>query len=108
MKLASLPKILILNINRAMFKKELNTNNLKYPETLDLSEFVDKNLYKKQLNNYEIYAVNERSGDSIQYGHYYSYIKIENKWYKFNDNSVTDETPDFCSQYVVGLYYKKI
>lgn len=107
-KLASLPKILIISINRAIFKKELYNNLLKYEDILDVSKFIDKNIYNTNKSiEYKLYAINECSGNSVNSGHYYSYIKIKDKWYKFNDSSVNEQTPRFYSKNVVGLYYIK-
>lgn len=107
-KLASLPKILIISINRAIFKKGLYNNILKYEDILDVSKFVDKNIFNTNKSiEYKLYAINECSGYSVNSGHYYSYIKIKNKWYKFNDSLVTEWTPKFSSENVVGLYYIK-
>lgn len=107
-KLASLPKILIISINRAIFKKGLYDNLLKYEDILDVSKFIDKNINNTNKSiEYKLYAINECSGSSVNSGHYYSFIKIKEKWYKFNDSSVTKQTPNFASKNVVGLYYIK-
>ena len=44
-KFASLPQVLILNINRAMLGKPLYDNIITFEKTLDVNEFVDKNNY---------------------------------------------------------------
>ena len=38
-------------------------------------------------------------------GHCYSYIKVNNKWFKFNDEYVHENIPKNPSNHVVGLYY---
>ena len=107
-KLASLPKILIISINRAIFKKGLYDNLLKYEDILDVSKFIDKNINNTNKSiEYKLYAINECSGSSVNSGHYYSFIKIKEKWHKFDDRSVTKQTPNFASKNVVGLYYIK-
>ena len=107
-ELASLPKILIISINRAIFKEGLYDNLLKYEDILDVSKFIDKNIYNTNKSiEYKLYAINECSGSSVNSGHYYSYIKIKENWYKFNDSTVTQKTPNFASTNVVGLYYIK-
>ena len=83
--------------------KLLYDNIINFDNTLDLK-------YKylcRWSTKYELYAVNECIGKSSNSGHYYSYIKIKDCWYNFNDNSVTKRTPSFNSEYVVGLYYIK-
>ncbi len=107
-KLASLPKILIISINRAIFKKGLYDNLLKYEDILDVSKFIDENINNTNKSiEYKLYAINECSGSSVNSGHYYSFINIKENWYKFNDSSVTKQTPNFASTNVVGLYYIK-
>jgi ubiquitin C-terminal hydrolase len=107
-KFASLPQILILNINRAILGKPLYDNIITFEKTLDVKEFVDKNNYIGKSTKYELYAINECFGNSSDSGHYYSFIKIKDNWYKFNDKEVLEKDPKFDSQYVVGLFYKKI
>jgi len=106
-RLSSLPKILIISINRAIFKKELLDNFLKYEDNLDVSNFLDKNICDTHFLEYKLYAVNECCGNSVNFGHYYSYVKIKGEWYKFNDSLVTKESPNYFSKNVVGLYYIK-
>lgn len=57
-----------------------------FPTELDLSPFM---LDQKEKNRYILYSVNVHLGDGISEGHYYAYIKKQNKWYKFNDCYVT-------------------
>jgi hypothetical protein len=105
-RLASLPKILIISINRAILGKEFNLDQLKYKDYLDMEPFVDKDLLNNNKSTkYKLFAVNECMGHIRQSGHCYSYIKLNNKWTKFNDNNVSNESPDYSSKYVVGLYY---
>ena len=107
-KFASLPQILILNINRAMQGKPLYDNIINFEETLDVKEFIDKNIILDKSTKYELYAINECNGNSPNSGHCYSSIKIKGNWYKFNDNIVTKiKSFNLYSQYVVGLFYIK-
>lgn len=107
-KLASLPKILIISIHRAFLKNDFNDKIISYKKSLDIKKFIDKDIIKKGSTKYQLYAVNECNAHKKEYGHYYSYIKINNKtWYKFDDNQVTKESPNLSSEYVVGLYYLK-
>jgi hypothetical protein len=105
-RLASLPKILIISINRAILGRNFNDDNLKYDEYLDVNQFIDKDILNdKKSNIYKLFAVNECIGHTRLSGHCYSYIKIKDEWYKFNDDFVSRQSPDFSSNYVVGLYY---
>ena len=104
-KIATLPKILIISINRALLKKKFNDNEVTFSDTLDVKKFIDNDLLKPQNTEYILYGINICEAHSQNYGHCYSYIKINNIWYKFNDSIVTKEEPKFSSRYVVGLYY---
>ena len=60
---------------------------MKYEEHLDLSNYIDDNLCQKKYFTYDLYAVNECLSFSKNNGHYYSFIKINNIWYKFDDEN---------------------
>ena len=108
-KICRLPKILIITINRAFLGLPLDMNKLHFERSLDIGQFLDLDILdiSKQNTEYILYAVNECSGNSKNSGHYYSYIYIQDKWYKFNDQKVTESNPNFDSEYVVGLFYIK-
>ena len=112
-QLASLPKVLIISINRAILGKPFHLNKLSFCNYLNINNCLDKILFENKPNEcvYKLYAINECSSLFIDGGgHYISYIKTEqNIWYKFDDESVRIETPDiFNNRNVVGLYYIKI
>ena len=107
-KIVSLPNILIITINRALLGKSFNSNILSFNETLDLKEFIDEDILGKDKKTlYRLYAINECFGFIKDYGHYYSYIKLENDWIKFDDKIWKNENPKFESRNVVGLFYVK-
>ena len=62
-----------------------------YEDCGSLKNFVEKYIDEECCNNirtdYELYAIANHSG-TIDYGHYFAYIKIDNNWYEFNDSSV--------------------
>ena len=106
-RIASLPKILIISINRAFLENTFNDNIVSFTDTLNIKKYIDQDLLKVQISEYkyQLYAINVCRAHKKEYGHYYSYIKINNKWYKFDDHNVIQEEPNFSSEYVVGLYY---
>jgi len=106
-RIASLPKILILSINRAFLGKNLNNSYLSFDETLDLKDYIDDDICKEKSTTYTLFAINECKGIIKERGHCYSYIKISNKWFKFDDHIYYEERPNFNSKYVIGLYYIK-
>ena len=108
-KLVSLPKILIISINRAIINREFNSEPLQFDNLLDLKDYMSHNIINKNYpyTKYTLYAINNCQGDSKEFGHCYSYIKIKQKWFKFNDNKVEEKNPSFASNNVVGLFYKR-
>lgn len=104
-KLASLPNILLISINRAFLGTKLNNSYLSFTDTLDLRDYIDDDILNENDTTYRLYAVNECKGFIKDNGHCYSYIKIKHKWFKFDDNSFFEERPNYMSKYVVGLFY---
>ncbi|KAI5179617.1 ubiquitin carboxyl-terminal hydrolase 7 [Nematocida sp. AWRm80] len=85
------PPVLFLQIKR--FNMDYDTGNVyklnnkfSFPERIDLSPY---SLQETEPNTYSIYSVNVHQGDGMSEGHYYTYIKKNNSWYKFNDCYVT-------------------
>ena len=108
-KIASLPNILIITINRAIVDEPFNLNYLHFEKSLNIKDFLDSDILDISSQNtiYSLYGINECSGNDRYSGHCYSYIYIQKKWYLFNDEYSTISNPYFNSKYVVGLFYKK-
>ena len=109
-KICNFPDILIITINRAVIEKNTKyyTEVLEFPECLELKEYADKDITKYKNCNYILFGVNKKEGYSINSGHYFSEVKINNIWYKFNDSKVTTNIYfDNVSSEVVGLFYEK-
>ena len=91
----SLPNILVIILKRfefdynAMVKYKLN-KYFEFPFNLDMKEFLYEDNKTKELNTeYELRGITIHFGVA-DFGHYYDLIKgPDNKWYKFNDISVT-------------------
>lgn len=89
----SLPKILILSLNR--FKN----NGRKIKSVVDIPvNDVDFSKYVKGTNSasyiYDLYGICNHHGESGG-GHYTSYVKNQNgKWYCFNDNNISEIKED--------------
>ena len=108
--MASLPNILIISINRAFLGKSIIKKGLTFEDTLDLKECLENDFQDREKNTkYKLYGVNICHKSLFRnVGHYYSYVKIKDIWYKFDDDKpVEKESPDYNSKYVVGLYYIK-
>ena len=88
MRIASLPKILIISLQRINPKNGTkNKNSIKYYENIDFKEIIDSDLKNSNSTKYNLFAVTNHIGE-INSGHYFSQIKIGNFWYCFEDSKV--------------------
>ena len=109
-KIANLPKILIITINRAILGEPFNMSFIHFEKILDIKQFLDDDILniESQDTEYKLYAINECKANDSESGHYYSYINTSgDKWFEFNDEYISRVEPSFNSEYVVGLFYVK-
>ena len=103
----SLPKILVIDLKRFNRNAQKNQIRIDFPIDLNLSKYVIG--YKKNSYNYELFGVCNHSGGVLG-GHYTSYVKnANNKWYHYNDNSVTElgSSDSVISPKAYVLFYRK-
>ena len=111
-KIVSLPEILIVTINRVLSNKNINNSRVMFNGILDLKNYIDYDLFNdnNKKTTYHLYAINECIHDS-RTSHYICYIKIENKWFIFDDDRRVEEfyvnSENLSSPSVVGLFYKR-
>jgi ubiquitin C-terminal hydrolase len=104
LKILSVPDVLTLHLKRfdidynTMSRIKLN-NEVIFPLTLDMNKHLRSNNsfetsemnvsdIDSKHNIYNLYAALMHSG-TVGGGHYYAYIRIKDKWYEFNDSTVT-------------------
>lgn len=108
-KLIKLPKILMITLLRAIIEKPLIDTKVEINDEINLKDFLDKDFGNYSLcTKYSLYAVNVCIGKYKKYGHYYSYILINNIWYKFDDLTVIDVDRNSINKdlsYIYGIYY---
>ena len=104
-RLYSLPNILIITINRAVLGKTFNNSILEINERIDLKDYLDENKNEEEYTTYTLYGINVCAKYLENIGHYYSFVKIESKWFEFDDRKVSRIEPNLKSKNVVGLYY---
>ncbi|SMN20418.1 similar to Saccharomyces cerevisiae YMR304W UBP15 Ubiquitin-specific protease involved in protein deubiquitination [Maudiozyma saulgeensis] len=89
-----LPPVLHLQLKR--FEYDFNYDQLikindryEFPESIDLSKFLDKDSKQKEPVTYNLHGVLVHAGD-ISTGHYYTMIKpgTDDKWFRFDDERV--------------------
>jgi hypothetical protein len=103
----SFPSILAIDLKRFNNKSVKNQILVDFPiDSLDLSKYVIG--YKKESYIYDLYAICNHSGSSSG-GHYTSFVKnANNKWYHFNDTTVTEMDLDkLISPKAYCLFYRK-
>ena len=88
MKIASLPQILIISLQRINSHNGMKNNApVRFYEGIDLREIIDAEISDGSSTKYNLFAVSNHVGE-INTGHYYSYIKIGKDWYCFEDSKV--------------------
>ena len=108
MKIAKLPNILIISLQRINPKTGMKNNaNVKFYEGLDLKEIIDPETQRADYTKYDLFAISNHIG-SINTGHYYSNIKIGQNWYCFEDSKVYKIGPqiEMNKLEVYTLFYK--
>ena len=108
MKIAKLPNILIISLQRINPKTGMKNNaRVKFYEGLDLKEIIDPETQRADYTKYDLFAISNHIG-SINTGHYYSNIKIGQNWYCFEDSKVYKIGPqiEMNTQEVYTLFYK--
>jgi hypothetical protein len=107
-KIATLPHILIISLNRGIEGKPLVSFNVSFDDVLELKDYIDQDLYDIKLGTtFKLFGINIRQGSTIHSGHCYSYVKVDNDWICFNDSYAHYENPVYSLNTVVGLYYIK-
>ena len=107
-RITKLPKILILSIIR--FNELDNSKNLceiNFDNILDIENFIDFCICKDNETLYDLYGILCHNG-SLNFGHYYSSVKIEglNLWFNFSDNKYDIiELNNLNKQDIYSLFY---
>ena len=101
--------ILILSLQRINPRtKRKNSCAVSFPEILNINKFIDEDCGHSKEGEYILYGIGNHSG-TINFGHYYAYIKLNDKyWYEFNDSFVSKKgeiNTNSTSAYT--LFYKK-
>ena len=100
--------ILILSLQRMdPYLSVKNDAKVSFEDILDLIEFYDNEPNLKELK-YQLFGIINHHG-SITFGHYYSYIKLENVWFEFNDSNVNKlDSIEYISSKAYIFIYQKI
>ena len=101
-----LPKYLIIQMMRFCFKKEENdtakiVRRVEHPFRLDVLPWLTPELRETFVKNreahkeknagyYSLKAIITHQGRSSDSGHYIAFVKVSDKWFKFDDEKVKD------------------
>jgi ubiquitin C-terminal hydrolase len=107
---SQLPNVLMVHLKRFIgygFSSEKVHKIIEYPRVLDMEPFVsDTQLNQGQLK-YELYAVLVHSGYTLDFGHYYCFVRSSlDSWYEMDDcqvNKVSERT--VLDQQAYVLFY---
>ena len=81
--------------------------SIKYDEIVNLRAHVDPNLFPVgEVTEYKLFGVSNHAG-TMDFGHYFAYIKVKDKWYQFNDEQVREMHMGFEGTNVYCLFYEK-
>ena len=96
------PQALLISLRRTLWDKEKGLHKdertVKFPIELDASDLLEMGSKEKSPDDdfegchYELVAVVSHSGSSPFVGHYICYARNDDKWFLFNDSSVTPAT----------------
>ena len=107
-KFSILNEIVIFSLQRFdPFLSMKNNLRVSFDEIIDLKDYCDIDLYKENTK-YRLCGTINHIGN-INYGHYYTYIRIDDIWYEFNDSIVKKIiNMDYDNSSVCVLFYEKI
>ena len=96
--------IYIQRINK--FLKTKNLSFIEFEESLNLAEFCEKKNYPDDCL-FKLLCIIYHEG-TLDFGHYYTIIKIKEHWFKFSDNNVSLITNiEFNSQDICAFLFEK-
>ena len=108
-KLIKLPIIFNITLLRSVINKPLIKTKVYIDDEIDFKDFLDSDFGDYSLpTKYTLFALNVCTGYDKRFGHYYSYILIDNDWYEFNDSRVSKVNRNIIKEdysNIYGIYY---
>lgn len=100
----TLPSVLVVQIKRFSDTATKCTKLVEFDFTISGNDF----LLEDNTENYDLVAVVDHLGDTINQGHYISKLKSPHGWRKYNDSNIT-AIPDsaVCSKDAYILFYQE-
>ena len=101
----SVPFFSIQRYNYLSFGK--SNKSVEFYDEIDLKNFIDNDLENNNNTKYKLFGISNHSG-TLNFGHYYSYTKVNNCWFEFNDAFVSSKNISYNSTNVYALFYEQI
>ena len=107
-KLTMLPEVIIFSLQRFNPITGVKVNKvIGFDEIIDLKCFCDCDFFNGEINTkYKLFGISNHSG-SINFGHYYSYTKVKDNWYMFNDSCVKQINLSLVNKAAYFFFYEK-
>lgn len=107
-KLTILPEVIIFSLQRFNPITGVKMNKvINFEEIIDLKSFCDNDFFNGEINTkYKLFGISNHSG-TIDFGHYYSYTKVGDNWYEFNDSFVKLINLNLKSRAAYFFFYEK-
>ncbi len=108
-KLSILPDVIIFSLQRFNPITGVKINKyINFDEIIDLQPFCDNDFFNGEMNaKYKLFGISNHSG-TLNFGHYYSYTKVGDNWFEFNDSLVKMVNVNFFSKAAYFFFYEKI
>ena len=107
-KLTILPEVIIFSLQRFNPITCVKVNKvINFEEVIDLKSYCDNDFFNGEINTkYKLFGISNHSG-TIDFGHYYSYTKVGDNWYEFNDSFVKLINLNLKSKAAYFFFYEK-
>ena len=111
-KISIIPDTLIISLQRFdKIKKIKNVSAISITNKINIVKYIYNEIIRDNEIEYELYGIINHEG-SLDFGHYYSFIKsfASKMWYNYNDVDVNEINfnSDYSNKVYILLYTKKI
>eukprot|EP00658_Telonema_sp_P-2_P001948 TRINITY_DN10725_c0_g1_i7.p1 TRINITY_DN10725_c0_g1~~TRINITY_DN10725_c0_g1_i7.p1 ORF type:complete len:372 (-),score=55.77 TRINITY_DN10725_c0_g1_i7:91-1206(-) len=97
------PQSLVLHLARFTNKGKKITTGVDYDKTLKIEAKWGGEASSRGLPNYDLTGVVIHTG-SMDFGHYYAYVKVGSKWYLCDDNTISESSSGAAIKEHRGAY----
>lgn len=109
-----LPPVIVFHVKRFDGRYGKHNGSIEFKDTIEMKSFTSDDFDHQSKDSfdsttkYELIAVAEHIGGSINSGHYIAYGRRNDKWYRFNDSSVSlSDEEEARSRSAYMIFYKR-